>query len=102
VLARHDWPGNFDELHDVVTGTLRAPPSRRGHARESSPTRNIRAPATVQVKLAEAKRRWCDAAEEAYLAGLVISTGRDLAECARLAGVAPATLKRLFKKHGLG
>ncbi|MBI2898015.1 MAG: sigma 54-dependent Fis family transcriptional regulator [Deltaproteobacteria bacterium] len=102
VLSRYDWPGNFDELHDVVTGALRAPSARKSGSRESESTKNLRVPAPSGVKLTEAKRRWAEAAEEAYLAGLVISTGHDLAECARLAGVAPRTLKRLLAKHKLG
>lgn len=116
VFAGYDWPGNYQELHDVVTGALTAAPAR---ARPSAPampavappaagsskdhtTRSLRAPTPARVSLTEARRRWTAAAEEAYLAGLVLSTNHDLDECAKIAGVSRRVLQRLLAKHKLG
>jgi hypothetical protein len=65
-------------------------------------TRSLRAPAPTRVPLTEARRRWTAAAEEAYLAGLVLSTNHDLDECAKIAGISKRVLKRLLAKHKLG
>jgi DNA-binding NtrC family response regulator len=115
VLSGYDWPGNYQELHDVVTGALTAAPARSrpsapgmpavatppGTAKEHT-TRSLRAPSSTRVSLIEARRRWSAAAEEAYLAGLVLSTNHDLDECAEIAGVSKRALQRLLAKHKLG
>jgi len=115
VFSGYDWPGNYQELHDVVTGALTAAPTRTrasapampavtapgGQAKEHT-TRSLRAPAPARVSLLEARRRWTAAAEEAYLAGLVLSTNHDLDECAKIAGVSRRVLQRLLAKHKLG
>ena len=112
ILGGYDWPGNFQELHDVVTGVLAGtgrgrtsavpPASPAAPTNKEHTTRSMRAPTPARVPLAEARRRWSQAAEEAYLAGLVLSTNHDLDECSRIAGVSKRALQRLLAKHKLG
>jgi DNA-binding NtrC family response regulator len=89
-VGAHDWPGNLDELRDVVARGL---PAMGGDA----------APIAFDAAtpFRELKERWSDEFERRYLAWLLDRAGGNISLAARQADMDRKYLHRLLKKHGL-
>ena len=102
-LARHSWPGNVRELRNYVERCLAMretmpldPVGEAGTRREA--TFDPRSLAGLPLK--EARDRWVDLFERAYVAELLEAHGDNVAAAARAAGVARNHFYRLLWRHG--
>jgi two-component system response regulator GlrR len=93
-LERHDWPGNVRELRNfveraVTLGSVQKPPEP-----EPQPE-----PAALTWK--EAKERLLEQFTQEYFGGLYEKSGRNVAELARMAGIARTYAYEVLRKYGL-
>ncbi len=89
-VSAHDWPGNLDELRQVVARGL---PAMGGDAAP------IAFDATTPFR--DLKERWSDEFERRYLSWLLDGAGRNISRAARDADMDRKYLHKLLKKHGL-
>ena len=105
LLLQHDWPGNVRELRNFVERFCLLPegdPTRHLHPDGSCAPDTAAGPAiSFDCSFHEAKERWLDAFERAYLARLLDAHGGNISEVARVAGLSRQTCYRLMEKHGL-
>ncbi len=103
-LARHSWPGNVRELRNVVEASLvmgtfglpldaGAPPARVEGASSPSPVDGL--------TYKEARRRVLDDFEKEYLQALLVRTGGNVREAARVAQMDRKYLMKLLRDHDL-
>ncbi|HKA89564.1 MAG TPA: sigma 54-interacting transcriptional regulator [Haliangiales bacterium] len=88
-LAAHDWPGNLDELRDVVA---RAFPQAGAAA---DPGFDAGLPFRAQ------KERWSDEFERRYVTWLLHRAGGNISQAARDGDMDRKYLHKLLKKHGV-
>ncbi len=101
-LSSHGWPGNVRELKNVVESASVFARKGRITARDVGSRLGLDAgeeevPAPAGVDFRKAKARF----EKAYLEGLLQSTGGNVSETARRAGLERGYVHRLMKKYGL-
>jgi DNA-binding NtrC family response regulator len=109
-LESYAWPGNVRELQNVVERAcaladrdmilLTDLPT---HVRALAPRPEQPPPAeiTTRLTLKEAKERWINQLEAAYITELLKREGGNVSQAARKAGVDRKTLHRLLHKHGI-
>ncbi|MCS6797055.1 MAG: sigma 54-interacting transcriptional regulator [Myxococcota bacterium] len=107
VLEAHDWPGNVRELRNFVERWLVLPEVataelRAGDRQPRSGVADAGAMPDVSLPYHEAKERWIERFERAYLERLLHAHGGNITEAARVAGLSRQTCYRLMHKHGLG
>lgn len=104
LLEAHDWPGNVRELRNFVERYLALPGADpaallpAGGRSEAAPA--LALPRT-DVPFHEAKERWTDLFERAYLGSLLEEHKGNVSAVARVAGLSRQTCYRLMLKHGL-
>ncbi|MBI4609268.1 MAG: sigma-54-dependent Fis family transcriptional regulator [Candidatus Rokubacteria bacterium] len=108
-LEAYAWPGNVRELQNVIERacaladgdavTVRDLPE---HVRSAQPVSRATTPApATNLPLKEAKSRWMNELEAAYLAELLKRHDGNVSQAARAAGIDRKTFHRLINKHGL-
>jgi len=99
-LARHRWPGNIRELRNYLEQLviLRVPPELPADATSQSDGVGEE---LLQLPLRTAKQQLVERFERTYLVRLLESTGGNVAEAARRAGVDRGTLFRTIRRHGI-
>jgi DNA-binding NtrC family response regulator len=109
MLEAHDWPGNVRELRNFVERwiALRDVPAEALLGPRAAPSKAAGAPAVdpgvdARVPYHDAKERFLERFEKAYLEQLLAAHGGNLSEAARVAGLSRQTCYRLMHKHGLG
>lgn len=107
LLLSHDWPGNVRELRNFAERFLALPGADpamllpTASAEEAAdPDRPFLASVT-KLPFHEAKRRWTDHFEKAYLMELFESQKGNISAVARAAGLSRQSCYRLMLKHGL-
>lgn len=101
MLRNHDWPGNVRELRNfverwVVLGDV--DPTALSLP-QGTPTPSEELP--IDLPFHEAKQRWTEQLERAYLTRLLAAHGDNISEAARAAGLSRQSCYRLMEKHGL-
>ena len=109
-LESYAWPGNVRELQNVVEracalaeGEMLTPAELPAHVRTRAPQaeRPQVAQPAGKLTLKEAKERWIDQLEAAYVADVLKDEGGNVSRAARKAGVDRKTLHRLLNKHNI-
>jgi transcriptional regulator with GAF, ATPase, and Fis domain len=112
-LADYDWPGNVRELKNHVERATVLRDATAPRRRISGTRASVRATPAMGVHIEEprpaaplasfrvAKERAVHEFERAYLADLLRSTGGNVSEAARRAGMDRMHLHHLLQKHGL-
>ncbi len=103
LLMSYHWPGNVRELRNFVERmvVLRdMDPSTGLRVASSSGPEPTPAP-DIQLPFHEAKQRWIDQLESAYLKRLLEAHGGNISEAARAAGLSRQSCYRLMEKHGI-
>lgn len=106
-LARQPWPGNVRELENIIQRAflLAEGPSVLIRAAQPLTERRVqadrrqRAPATLNFN--QARRQALAAFEVAHLHHLMLVSGGNVSQAARLAGKERRSLGRLLKTHGI-
>jgi DNA-binding NtrC family response regulator len=119
VLRSHDWPGNVGELASVIERAVAAArddlilPGDLDQARETgeggdglagvaSLAADVRLPAHLdRAPFAEAKRRFTDAFEKAYVQAALRRSGGNIAEAAQQSGLDRSNFRRIMKRQRL-
>ncbi|MFK7990785.1 MAG: sigma 54-interacting transcriptional regulator [Sandaracinaceae bacterium] len=104
-LMSYAWPGNVRELRNVVERMVALAdlspsawmPASMASAEETSQTRDAR----WDLPFHDAKQRWIDGFEHAYLTRLLKAHGDNVSEAARVAGLSRQSCYRLMRKHGV-
>jgi DNA-binding NtrC family response regulator len=104
MVFAHDWRGNVRELRNFVERFLALPTLSPAALLRNSPI--ARSSEQVVQPMADrpfhdAKQRWTDAFERAYLAELLDQHGGNISAVARAAELSRQTCYRLILKHGL-
>jgi DNA-binding NtrC family response regulator len=104
LLESHDWPGNVREVRNFVERFLALP----GASPEQLLPRadlGVDAPeleaSELTVPFHDAKQRFTDRFERAYLERLLEAHGDNMSEAARVSGLSRQSCYRLLRKHGL-
>jgi len=119
-LERYAWPGNVRELQNVIeracalaegpTVTVKDLPDHVLHAvpRPAAPASNVPAAAVAAVPTSEgdltlkdAKERWLQVLEVAYLRDLLARHDGNVSSAAKAAGIDRKTFHRLINKYDL-
>jgi DNA-binding NtrC family response regulator len=119
-LERYAWPGNVRELQNVIeracalaegpTLTVKDLPDHVLHAvpRPAAPASNVPAAAVAAVPTSEgdltlkdAKERWLQVLEVAYLRDLLARHDGNVSSAAKAAGIDRKTFHRLINKYDL-
>jgi DNA-binding NtrC family response regulator len=107
-LAQHGWPGNVRELRNVLRratvtakdGVLRA----EDVVLTASSTPEIHGEQPVvdaSLPLKEARTKWNEPLEKAYLLDLLQRANDDVEKAAISAGIHPKSFERLLRQHGI-
>jgi DNA-binding NtrC family response regulator len=104
LLESYDWPGNVREVRNFVERFLALP----GASPEQLLPRadlGVDAPeleaSELSVPFHDAKQRFTDRFERAYLERLLEAHGDNMSEAARVSGLSRQSCYRLLRKHGL-
>jgi DNA-binding NtrC family response regulator len=107
LLLSHDWPGNVRELRNFAERFLALPGAdpamllpRAESDEATDPDRPFLASVT-KLPFHEAKRRWTDHFEKAYLMELFELEKGNVSAVARAAGLSRQSCYRLMLKHGI-
>jgi DNA-binding NtrC family response regulator len=106
-FQRYSWPGNIREMENVLERAyiLGHPPALTAgdFPGDLLPRHDPPPPYDTDPShsLAEVRRRAGDAAEQAYLRGILIQCRGRIKDTAQIAGVTPRQLHKLMTKHGL-
>ena len=104
-LLAHRWPGNVRELRNVTERMVAmADLGVKAWLPEAEPARGGGAGTEDQrwdAPFHDAKQRWVDAFERAYLERLFERNAGNVSEAARAAGLSRQSCYRLMRKHGL-
>jgi len=98
-LYRHDWPGNARELRNYLSRCLAV--------QDYVPIARLREvhdhvePIDVDVPLRDARERWLEKLEHAYLEKILAAHNNNVTLAARAAGLNRAHFHRLLARHGL-
>ncbi len=102
-LQSHRWPGNVRELRNAVERmAVLADLGTSAWLPAEAATSESAVEARWDLPFHDAKARWTDAFERAYLERLLARHGDNVSEAARVAGLSRQTCYRLMHKHGLG
>ncbi|MEM6731653.1 MAG: sigma 54-interacting transcriptional regulator [Myxococcota bacterium] len=104
ILSAHDWPGNVRELRNVVERWVTLPsldPTQALGLDASSQSQDSDASQLFELPFHDAKIRWLDEFERAYLKHHLERAQGNVSEAARSADIARQSVHRLIKKHGL-
>ena len=114
-LEKYPWPGNVRELRNVIERAcaltdgdkitlgdlpkhvVSAPPLPEG----DGPDEDEIGAASATMSLKQAKERWINQLEAAYVAEVLRREGGNVSQAARAAGVDRKTLHRLLNKYSL-
>ncbi|MEL6183818.1 MAG: sigma-54 dependent transcriptional regulator, partial [Myxococcota bacterium] len=108
-MARHDWPGNVRELRNTVERAVLLSAVRPGarlaiEGLGTDPTDPPSVPPTgfdAAESFGEAKDRWLQLRERAYLGDLLERHAGNVSAAARAARMDRKYLHKLMKRHGL-
>lgn len=110
-LVTYHWPGNVRELQNIVeracalaegeTITLAELPSYLRSSPASASEVSPQSTPATGLTLKEAKQRWIEELEAAYVTALLKRERGNVSQAARRAGVDRRTFHRLLNKHGL-
>lgn len=119
-LERYSWPGNVRELQNIVEracalaegdritrGDLPAyllewvSPAADTHGTPAGPARDGVGTSGPTLTLREAKRRWLEDLEGAYLRDLLAQHGGNISAAAKVAGIDRKTFHRLLSRYGV-
>ena len=119
-LERYPWPGNVRELQNIVeracalarasasrartcrlTCSSGLRPARTGAGRPPLPSREVAGASGPTPTLREAKERWLQDLEGAYLRDLLAQQGGNISAAAKIAGIDRKTFHRLLNRYGV-
>ncbi len=109
-LEAYGWPGNVRELQNVIERACALADDERialadlpEHLRAPVPVNDVTVPSDLgaRMTLKEAKERWINQLESAYVAEVLKREGGNVSQAARKAGIDRKTLHRLLHKHNL-
>ncbi len=108
-LTSHDWPGNVRELRNAVERAVLLSAVRPGDGLQVDGLQSSRSDADARTTVAfdpkasfsEAKERWLDHREKAYVAWLLAEHGGNVSAAARAARMDRKYLHKLVRKHEL-
>jgi DNA-binding NtrC family response regulator len=109
-LEAYAWPGNVRELQNVIERACALADGERvtlldlpEHLRSPAPVGEVAVPSDpgARLTLKEAKERWVNQLESAYVADVLKREGGNVSQAARKAGIDRKTLHRLLHKHSL-
>ncbi|HTW86460.1 MAG TPA: sigma-54 dependent transcriptional regulator [Candidatus Binataceae bacterium] len=109
-LEAYGWPGNVRELQNVIERACALADGERvtladlpEHLRAPMPVSEIAVPSDLGARLTlkEAKERWVNQLESAYVAEVLKREGGNVSQAARKAGIDRKTLHRLLHKYSL-
>jgi DNA-binding NtrC family response regulator len=95
LLGSYSWPGNVRELRNVVERLCLLPPEQALPSALRPPDRD----ADAMLSYHDARGRAVDQFERLYVTDLVRSTGGNVSEAARVAGVSRRLITALMGKH---
>jgi len=104
----YDWPGNVRELRNFAERLATLPNVTPSALLPTAQPieENVSTPVTTKIEVDEpfheAKARWIDEFERAYLSHLIERHRGNISEVARVAHFSRQSCYRLLKKHGLG
>jgi DNA-binding NtrC family response regulator len=107
ILAAHDWPGNVRQLENVVRRLVVGAEDLRIDAADCEAVLGVQAPAAPSRNgtlepFHTARAQALEKFERTYLDSLLRSTGNNVAEAARRAGIDRKNLWLKLKRYGLG
>ena len=100
LFHNHDWPGNVRELRNVVERLLLFP-DRPESAIQQMGTETDQSADLMNLPFHEARNKWVDRFERAYLSTLLDSAGGVVSQAAKIAEIPRQTFYRLMSKHRL-
>lgn len=105
-ITRHPWPGNALELEGFLERLITLSDGSLSLAARSEldlapPRHELTMADLEQEKFREAKSRWTEYFDQAYLSRLLRRTGGNVAEASRQSGIDRVHLFRLIKKYRL-
>jgi DNA-binding NtrC family response regulator len=109
-LEAYGWPGNVRELQNVIERACALADGERvaladlpEHLRAPMPVGEVAVPSDLGARLTlkEAKERWVNQLESAYVAEVLKREGGNVSQAARKAGIDRKTLHRLLHKYSL-
>ncbi len=109
-LEAHLWPGNVRELQNVIERACALADGDRialrdlpEHLRMPSQASEAASPPDLGARLTlkEAKERWVNQLESAYVTDVLKREGGNVSQAARTAGIDRKTLHRLLHKHSI-
>ena len=104
-LVSHTWPGNVRELRNFMERVAVLAHGSSGVQAELDPEPEDHASVTASINRSlpykEAKMRWIDRFEVAYITDVLRRSGGNVAAAARQAGVDRTYLFRLIRKYGI-
>jgi DNA-binding NtrC family response regulator len=105
LITSHDWPGNVREVRNFVERFLALPGAapeelipRAGLPASLAPSVGL---GDLDIDFHDAKQRFTDRFERAYLEHLLERNGDNLSKAARVSGLSRQSCYRLLQKHGL-
>ncbi|HMF43807.1 MAG TPA: sigma 54-interacting transcriptional regulator [Polyangia bacterium] len=101
-FVAHPWPGNVRELRNAVErlAVLNDVPFATPSAPESAGGEGV-PPIDVRIPFKDAKNALTDSFERRYVTAMLESTGGNISEAARRAGIDRVYLLRLMGRYGL-
>jgi DNA-binding NtrC family response regulator len=102
-FVAHPWPGNVRELRNAVERltVLNDVPFTAPDAPDAGDADGTADAADIRVPFKDAKNALTDRFERRYLTAMLESTGGNISEAARRAGIDRVYLLRLMGRHGL-
>jgi two-component system response regulator GlrR len=94
-LERHAWPGNVRELRNLIERAVSVGPEGLATLREAAPA------SEESLPWKEAKERLLEQFTREYFTRLYEKSGRNVAELARMAGIARTYAYDVLKKYAL-
>lgn len=101
VLEQHDWPGNVRELRNFIERLIALPGLDPTDLLTEDPSSNETPRVGLGEPFHDAKRRFTEQFERAYLEALLAAHGENISEAARVSGLSRQTCYRLMRKYGL-